>query len=240
MKVLLMFMVCSVAICKADKVTVVLSVVDEANTTIPEVAIIINGESEKYKTNDKGRLKLELPNSISYQITVFQFGFEKFDFEIPEGSKNFKKTIRLKSLQKEIKTIKIQAKREEEIFGIAKLKQIDGAAIYAGKKSEVISMDRVNGNKSNGNAREVFSKVTGLNVWESDCAGLQLSIGGRGLSPHRTSNFNTRQNGYDISADALGYPESYYMPPLDAIDRVEFVRGAGALQYGSQFGGLLN
>jgi Fe(3+) dicitrate transport protein len=30
------------------------------------------------------------------------------------------------------------------------------------------------------------------------------------LDPNRTSNFNTRQNGYDISADVLGYPESYY------------------------------
>jgi Fe(3+) dicitrate transport protein len=33
---------------------------------------------------------------------------------------------------------------------------------------------------------------------------LWLSIGGRGLDPNRTSNFNTRQNGYDISADVLG------------------------------------
>ena len=60
------------------------------------------------------------------------------------------------------------------------------------------------------------------------------------MSPNRTSNFNTRQNGYDISADALGYPESYYTPPAQALERIEIIRGAASLQFGTQFGGLLN
>jgi len=69
---------------------------------------------------------------------------------------------------------------------------------------------------------------------------LQLSIGGRGLNPNRTSNFNTRQNGYDISADVLGYPESYYATPTEALEEIQIVRGAASLQYGTQFGGLVN
>jgi Fe(3+) dicitrate transport protein len=64
-------------------------------------------------------------------------------------------------------------------------------------------------NKATNNARQIFAQVVGLTNESSD-GGLQLSIGGRGLDPNRTSNFNTRQNGYDISADVLGYPESYY------------------------------
>ncbi|MGB1032237.1 MAG: TonB-dependent receptor family protein, partial [Flavobacteriales bacterium] len=71
-------------------------------------------------------------------------------------------------------------------------------------------------------------------------AGLQLGIGGRGLNPNRTSNFNTRQNGYDISADPHGYPESYYSPPLQAVERIEVLRGAAGLQFGPQFGGMIN
>ncbi|MFC7670651.1 hypothetical protein ACFQT0_27180 [Hymenobacter humi] len=63
--------------------------------------------------------------------------------------------------------------------------------------------------------------MAGLNIWENDQGGLQLSIGGRGLDPNRTSNFNVRQNNYDISADALGYPESYYTPPTEAIKRIQ-------------------
>lgn len=71
------------------------------------------------------------------------------------------------------------------------------------------------------NAREIFATVPGLNIWESDGGGLQIGIGARGLSPNRTEHFNTRQNGYDMSADALGYPETYYTPPADAIKYVK-------------------
>ncbi|MBD81211.1 MAG: iron(III) dicitrate transport protein FecA [Crocinitomicaceae bacterium] len=125
-------------------------------------------------------------------------------------------------------------------FGLMHLYSVDGMDIYAGKKNEVILLDEVNGNLATNNSRQVYSRVVGLNIWESDQAGLQLGIGGRGLSPNRTSNFNTRQNGYDIAADALGYPESYYTPPTEALQRIEVVRGAASLQYGTQFGGVLN
>ena len=125
-------------------------------------------------------------------------------------------------------------------FSITKLNGVEGTSIYEGKKSEVIDVASTPGNKSTNNAREIYGKISGLNIWESDGAGIQLSIGGRGLNPSRVSNFNTRQNGYDISADALGYPESYYSPPTEAIDKIEIVRGAASLQYGTQFGGFLN
>lgn len=120
------------------------------------------------------------------------------------------------------------------------LSGVDNFGIYEGKKTEVIELSKSTANLATNNARQVFAKVPGLNIWESDGAGLQLGIGGRGLSPNRTSNFNTRQNGYDISADPLGYPESYYTPPMEALERIEIVRGAASLQYGTQFGGLLN
>jgi Fe(3+) dicitrate transport protein len=124
--------------------------------------------------------------------------------------------------------------------GIARLRSIDGFGIYEAKKNELIILDDFAANTVNNNARQVFAKVPGLNIWESDFAGLQLDIAARGLGPSRTANFNTRQNGYDMSADALGYPESYYMPSMQAIERIEIVRGAASLQYGTQFGGMLN
>ncbi|MCB0633208.1 MAG: TonB-dependent receptor, partial [Lewinella sp.] len=129
---------------------------------------------------------------------------------------------------------------QEESFGLARLRAVEGVAIYEGKKSEVVVLNDLAANLAANNPRQVYGRVAGLNIWESDGAGLQLGIGGRGLSPNRTANFNTRQNGYDISADALGYPESYYTPPTEALDRIQVVRGAASLQYGTQFGGMLN
>jgi Fe(3+) dicitrate transport protein len=129
---------------------------------------------------------------------------------------------------------------QEQTLGLTRLRAVEGVVIYEGKKSEVVTLGDITANTSTNNPRQVFARVAGLNIWESDGAGLQLGIGGRGLSPNRTSNFNTRQNGYDISADALGYPESYYTPPTESLQRIEVVRGAASLQYGTQFGGMLN
>lgn len=130
--------------------------------------------------------------------------------------------------------------KDQQTEFVTRMRSVEGMGIYEGKKSEVIIPDQLVANLSTNNARQIFSRVAGLNIWENEGAGLQLSIGGRGLDPNRTSNFNVRQNGYDISADALGYPESYYTPPIEAVGRIQVVRGAASLQYGTQFGGLLN
>ena len=129
---------------------------------------------------------------------------------------------------------------KDNSFGIARLNNIEGTAIYAGKKTEAVYLQDLSTNLSANNGRQMFAKVPGMNVFENDGSGTNVGIGGRGLNPNRISSFNTRQNGYDISADALGYPESYYTPPAEAIRRIEILRGAAGLQYGTQFGGLIN
>jgi len=118
--------------------------------------------------------------------------------------------------------------------------EIVGTNIYAGKKSTLIVLDNVQGNVVTNNMRQVLAKVPGIHIWESDASGIQIGIAARGLSPNRSWEFNVRQNGYDIAADPFGYPEAYYNPQLQAVQRIEIVRGQGALQYGPQFGGLVN
>jgi Fe(3+) dicitrate transport protein len=125
-------------------------------------------------------------------------------------------------------------------FELKRLNDIVGTSLYAGKKSEVILVNQSMANLASNNSRQIYSQIAGLNIFQNDDAGLQIHIGGRGLDPNRTSNFNTRQNGYDISADVLGYPESYYSPPAEALEEIQIVRGAASLQYGTQFGGLVN
>src|SRR5688500_8485521 len=123
---------------------------------------------------------------------------------------------------------------------IQQMPEIVGTSIYAGKKNSLIVLDNVNGNVIMNTMRQVLSKVPGIHIWESDPSGIQIGIAARGLSPNRSWEFNTRQNGYDIAADPFGYPEAYYNPQLQAVQRIEVVRGQGSLQYGPQFGGLVN
>ena len=201
--------------------------------------VFLNETSSFVAVNNLGLFQIDSLLNGKYSITVFSEGYQNqikaFEINGKDGFKEYK----LIKLSASIKQITIEEEKENN-FGITRLKPVEGTAIYAGKKSEVIDMENVTANLATNNSRQVYSKVAGLNIWESDGAGIQLGIGGRGLSPNRVSNFNTRQNGYDISADALGYPESYYSPPTEALDRIEVVRGAASLQYGTQFGGFLN
>jgi Fe(3+) dicitrate transport protein len=123
---------------------------------------------------------------------------------------------------------------------IHQMPEIVGTNIYAGKKSALVVLDNVKGNIVTNTMRQVMAKVPGIFIWESEGSGIQINIAARGLSPNRSWEFNVRQNGYDISADPYGYPEAYYNPQLQSVQRIEIVRGHGSLQYGPQIGGMVN
>lgn len=120
------------------------------------------------------------------------------------------------------------------------LPEVVGTSIYAGKKSALLVLDNAHGNLATNTMRQVAAKIPGIYIWESEGSGIQINMSARGLSPNRSWEFNVRQNGYDIAADPYGYPEAYYNPQLQAVQRIEIVRGHGALQYGAQLGGMVN
>lgn len=212
---------------------------DAATGQIIDRAEIFNKvTTELVGTNAKGYYELTVDSVGTYPLVAFAFGYVVVDTLVTvKGPLTLNFT--LNELSTELTEVEITQAREE-VFNISRLRPVEGTAIYAGKKSEVVLLNGLVGNLASNNARQVYAQVVGLNIYDSEAAGLQLSIGGRGLDPNRTSNFNTRQNGYDISADVLGYPESYYTPPAEALEEIQVIRGAASLQYGTQFGGLIN
>ena len=190
----------------------------------------------KYFSDKNGLFAIEVSQSGNYSFTFYKENYAILEIEISTSENNKKIILEKITNLSEV----VINKQKEKIFALNKLKDIEETAIYAGKKTEVISLDKIIANKATNNARQIFAQVVGLTINESSDGGLQLSIGGRGLDPNRTSNFNTRQNDYDISADVLGYPESYYATPTEALEEIQVVRGAASLQYGTQFGGLIN
>ena len=214
----------------------VVSEITQAPIEFAEVYITTLGKSTTADAQGNFRFANIAPGTI--ELAVFSMEYEVLKKEVTV-SENSILTFELSPLGEQLTEVLI-VKRKKEIFALKQLQQVEGTAIYAGKKSEVVVMDNLTVNTATNNARQIYSQVVGLNIYENNDAGLQLNIGGRGLNPNRTSNFNTRQNGYDISADVLGYPESYYTPPAEALQQIEVVRGAASLQYGTQFGGLIN
>lgn len=117
------------------------------------------------------------------------------------------------------------------------LPDTQGTRINVGKKTTILDFDsqpRINGN----NYRQALAQAPGL-VLSEETSPL-ISIGYRGLEPHRAQFTQVLKDGIPIHADQFGYPEAYYAPPLDTVDRIEFTRGGAALMYGPQPGGALN
>jgi Fe(3+) dicitrate transport protein len=127
------------------------------------------------------------------------------------------------------------------VNGVGHLPEEKDGIIYAGKKNEIIITDSLDANKAINNTRQILGRIPGINIVETETGGFTANgIATRGLNPIQSIEMNTRQNGYNISGDIYGYNEAYYLPPMEAVTRIEMVRGAASLQFGSQFGGLVN
>lgn len=212
-------------------------VYDEVSgSPIENVAIFDNYNDKTFYSDLNGYFDFNI-NKNSVEIIFYSEGYRVLIKNIESNSTSL--IINLSSKVEELNEVIVRANRKK-IFQIKRMKDYEGTYVYAGKKNEVILLELSMANLASNNSRQIYNQIPGLNIYQNDDAGLQLNIGGRGLDPNRTSNFNTRQNDYDISADALGYPESYYTPPAEGLQEIQILRGAASLQYGTQFGGLIN
>ncbi len=111
--------------------------------------------------------------------------------------------------------------------------------IYVAKKTSVIDFDALPQIQTD-NYRQAFSRTPGLLVSELPNNSL-LSITSRGIGdPHESQNILVLKDGVPFVLDMFGYPTVYYAPPLESMDRLEFVRGGSSLLYGPQPGGSIN
>lgn len=139
--------------------------------------------------------------------------------------------------QKELQEIMIKSWLRRDI---ERMSEEQNGILTSGKKNEVVNLSAANANIAIKTGRQLFAKVPGVFVYDMDGSGNQVNIATRGLDPHRSWEFNIRQNGVIINSDMYGYPASHYSAPMESYDKIELVRGTGALQYGAQFGGMIN
>lgn len=233
-KVVLLFLLCSYLGLAQETISGV--VTDTNEVPLEKVAIYNVNGGLLTQTDNMGGFSF-VSSRQTLKVVLYLDSYSILEKELTAPSSNLK--IILNQIGGNLTEVALTARRKK-VFALKRLKDVEETAIYAGKKTEVVLVEESLANMATNNARQLYNQVAGLNIYETDDAGLQLSIGGRGLDPNRTANFNTRQNGYDISADVLGYPESYYTPAAEGLSEIQIIRGAASLQYGTQFGGLIN
>jgi len=215
------------------------SISDANNIPIPDAHLLLE-EINKITTSQKeGSFLFENISTGDYTLTISHVGYQTITKKIAlRGQNTFIENINLETLESRLNEVVISAERRN--IEIRRLPDVHGTYIMAGKKNEVINIADLNTNLSEKIGRQLFAKIPGAFVYDMDGSGNQVNVATRGLDPHRSWEFNVRQNGVLTNSDMYGYPASHYSPPMEAIQKVELVRGTAALQYGAQFGGMVN
>ena len=215
------------------------SVRSATGRAIGDANIILASGSIGTKASTTGVYRLVAPAG-SYTLVVSAVGFaqQQLPVTVLAGQKQ---VLDLTLAEQTTGLREVVVTGVRAITGMGYLAEINDNVIYSGKKTEVLLLDKLDANTPQNNPRQVLGRVPGANYSETEGSGFPTNgIGFRGLNPSQSIETNTRQNGYNITADLYGYPESYYLPPLEAVERIEVTRGASSLQFGPQFGGVIN
>jgi Fe(3+) dicitrate transport protein len=211
--------------------------VTDGKSPLSEVKVSVS-DRDMGLTDVQGTFKCNLtPGTYNVRFSLIGYAHESIDGVLIKYDELTEVKVQLRPSNIQLDELEVT---EAPIFSYARLGESDELRVLAARKQEVVKMANIDANLVTNVSRQIFARTPGVMVWENDPSGIQINVASRGLSPNRNWEYNTRQNGYDIASDPVGYPEAYYAPPMEAVESIELIRGGASLQYGSQFGGLLN
>jgi Fe(3+) dicitrate transport protein len=207
---------------------------------VPDATVRLLGADRHAATDRFGRYRLEDVAPGAYTLEVAGVGFLPAQQAVTVlADRVAEADITLARQPQRLADVSVTA--PSGVRGVAPVPDVYQGVVYSGRKVEVVELDSLDLNSAQDVSRQVLGRVPGLNVSETSGAGFPSNgIGFRGLNATQSVEVNVRQDGYNIAADPYGYPEAYFLPPAEALERVELVRGASSLGFGSQFGGMVN
>jgi Fe(3+) dicitrate transport protein len=214
-------------------------VTDDQGRPVAGAMVAIAGIRNRLTTDSTGSFRLDRIPVGMHGVTITAIGF------VPRDT-----TIQIRPSETTVLHVPLQfrstvldavvVRGEAEPGSVRPADDLTQSLILAGLKSEHLQLARMDANLSEKTARQIFARIPGVFVYDMDGTGNQVNISTRGLDAHRSWEMNVRQDGVLVNADLYGYPAAHYSPPMEAMERLEITRGTAALQYGSQFGGLVN
>ncbi len=226
-------------LCHAQNTTRLTGSVISSNMSPIEGATVKIKEINKVIQTDKsGQFSFESLRYGDYTLHISFIGFlsysEELKLDMPEVRLS---PIVIQEGLQNLNEISVNARKRRTI---TTLDDKETEILLGGKKSEMISVSEIDADISQKNSRQIFAKIPGVFVYDMDGSGNQVNISTRGLDPHRSWEFNVRLDNVITNSDMYGYPASHFSMPMESIERIEIIRGTGSLQYGAQFGGMLN
>lgn len=208
------------------------------DSPINGATVLIKPLNKRTKSSVNGQFVLKGVPSGEYVIVVSHVGLLPSSRRLKyEGGLSDLGKMVLKAEVNLLSEVSVRTKTLGEVQDLDPVKQ---DYLIRGKKSEAIDLKHLDADISQKNARQIFARIPGVFVYDMDGSGNQVNISSRGLDPHRSWEFNVRLDGSVTNSDMYGYPASHFSMPMESIERIEMIHGTGALQYGAQFGGMLN
>lgn len=213
--------------------------VDEQGRPVAHALVRVDGGGSSTRAADDGAFRLLGIRLGTHTLVVTSPGFAaaRQRIDVRAGETDTVNVV-LRMIATSLAAVIV---REQSPPGsVRPAEDLSGTQVLAGMKSEVLQLANSDANLAEKTPRQIFAKVPGVFVYDMDGTGNQVNISTRGLDAHRSWEMNVRQDGVLVNSDIYGYPAAHYSPPMEAMERLELIRGTAALQYGSQFGGLVN
>ncbi|MGB4772115.1 MAG: TonB-dependent receptor [Chitinophagaceae bacterium] len=214
-------------------------VTDSSGKALAGASVVISGSGKGTITNKDGRFSLRKPDATVVILEISYTGFQTQYLTLNKTEVVADIPVVLQHLHGKLAEVELTAKADP-LGGVQRLPDVSGTYLMGGKKTEVIAVQQIEANITLKTGRQLFAKVPGVFVYDMDGSGNQVNIATRSLDAHRSWEYNIRYNGVITNSDMYGYPASHFNPPMESVQSVELVRGTASLQYGAQFGGMLN
>jgi len=192
---------------------------------------LIGKNNQQYgaTTDSDGSFNIDDIEDGSYKVSISFIGFE-----------DYKENVAIESG----KAYKIDAVLMIQPIVMTRLEIISDASAPYQKlpgAATVMDMQKIKLVNPIG-TQELLEYIPGINGFADDGIGnSRISIGVRGLNPRRSSRVLILEDGVPIQPALYVYPNMYYNPPAERIDRLEVIKGSGTINFGPQtMGGVIN
>ncbi len=208
---------------------------EESKLPLPYTTVCIRKVDSTHKTivctqtDDKGYFYIIINEYGRLELYVADYSHLPYKQNITfEKDYSFKNAIALKTNAITIEGVELTAKRK----GV--LEKETGTASLISK--EEIELKNPTG------TGDALQSLPGIFLAGDDGFGnSRLSISIRGLDPRRSARTLILEDGIPIQPAPYIYPNSYYNPPIERIDKIEVIKGSASIKYGPQtMGGVIN
>ena len=125
----------------------------ESITPLSGVEIYCSNTNNLVSTGKDGTFEISYEEKAAYQIILFKESYET-NYQTINLNDSTIKDIYLSRLSVDLPAVEIAAQKKEW-FALKQLQDVEGTQINAGKKSEVVVMDLIEGNLANNVSRQI-------------------------------------------------------------------------------------